>query len=81
MRISIDTNDPGFAQLGLLLDSKPKRIAALLDGLKVSQLITADEEMGFVKFYVVDARGGKVKDEAGNYKTHVAYGDVKIEIN
>ena len=78
MRISIVSSDPGYENLQAILDSGVDA-SIELNGLVVRNCITADEELGFVKYYVSDARGGIIKNEAtGEAWTHVSWGVVEI---
>ncbi len=56
MRISVIESDPGFnSKLSLL-------VAIFLDGEKLDNCFTADEELGIAYCWAVDARGNFIPD-------------------
>lgn len=75
MRISVNTNDPGnanFNQIGL--------VKVFLDGKEVENVITADEEQGFVIRVWLDENGKEFIDKAtGTLQLENLHGVVTIE--
>lgn len=56
MRLSARKDDPGYRpDWESLLP-----ITVLLDGVEVPKCITADEELGYVKFFALDERGNTI---------------------
>lgn len=60
MRISADKNDIGHDNFAFLLSkarAEKKKIIVYLDGKEIKECVTADEELGFVIYNVLDEKG------------------------
>jgi len=73
MRLSADTNDVGYDPV------ESPMAEVYLDGVLMKYCITADEERGQVKVYVLDAAGEMVINPVTNdIRTEWRTGQVKI---
>lgn len=76
MRLSVDSNDPGNMLYGMM-GSLGRQVRVFLGGKEVRDVITADDEEGFVLHFERDADGNvfAIGDEVA---TETLTGDVKI---
>ena len=73
MRISTWASEEGYKPDALYYE-------AYLDGKKISKVITADEEEGYIKRYKTDENGNCIRTSDGlDLETEELYGDVEIK--
>lgn len=75
MRISSDENDLGY----LNYDPKTK-YEIFLNGDKQDNVITADEENGYLLLYTLDLKGKYLNKGDGTAATHKLSGKVEIKV-
>ena len=73
MRASVDKNDPGYSP-------EASEFKAYLDGVYVSNVITADEEQNYLIRYCTDEDGALILDGFGEYLTEKHIGNISISI-
>lgn len=78
MRISCERQDEGFPEYAAALKAR-KLILITVDGVQQREVITADEEEGFILQYETDANG-RLEVSDGNAVIKRSEGAVKIEI-
>lgn len=72
MRLSLEPGDPGFICI-----SKAGDYAVYFNGERLDHVITADEEHGYVRCYVL--RAGKLSVCGDQIETSDFFGTVRIE--
>lgn len=78
MRISVDTDDPGYINY-LNLYARGEGIEIFLDGERMDGVVTADDEIGVIVRYKRDGEGHYQVDEfRGEAVKEDVFGDVKI---
>ena len=78
MRISIERNDPGFANYEKMMIAGPVH-RILLDGIEQSMVLTADSDEGMVKRLKKNKDDSIVRSHDRSYaETEIVYGKVEI---
>lgn len=71
MRISVLADDPGYVDMPMYV--------VYLEGVRQTYVFTADEEEGFIRRAVLDARGDPIFGGDGEFATEDVYGEVVLE--
>lgn len=74
MRISVDKRDKGYRWDA----TDAGKYKVTFNGEAITHVVTADEEEGIVKRFVLD-EGGRVKTVGNSYEVETLQGEVKIE--
>lgn len=75
MRISVDDRDPGYCATPWVF-----QVAIQLDGQRLDDVVTADEEAGIVVRYSRSPKGYLVRDQSGEgFQTEQLQGTVVVE--
>ncbi len=80
MRISADERDAGFAYWNMAR-ANGKNARIFLDDEEIGDVVTADEDRGFIKVVLRDASGRLQLDASGeNILTEIRKGTVRVEM-
>jgi len=77
MRISTEEDDPGYDEFAHL-----RSITVYFNGYEIGDVLTADEELGYLKRHMTNEKGKCIIDKkTKELKTEERYGIVRVFIN